>query len=143
MDGDANNKKTVQCNWRCAACGLQRKRGNPNRLLLTQDSAGPNGARMYRARASPQGICDNIGCSLKLLANLQPAGQQRLAHTVSEALQASSRQHLSDELRKFIEVDTKEAVNVGELMCGPAVKKLAKPAFDEETFLDAHVREGA
>ena len=46
----------------------------------------------------------------------------------------------SDELRKFIDVDDKDAVEVGELAPFSVVKKAVRPVFDKETFTDARTR---
>ena len=48
------------CCWWCAACGGQDDRRAPNRLLVLQDSVDPREAKVFRAHAAPQGLCDNI-----------------------------------------------------------------------------------
>ena len=50
----------------------------------------------------------------KLLANMQ-AGGDNLVDTTVEGLQGRSRFKITDELRRFIEVDDEEAVKIGEL----------------------------
>ena len=59
---------------------------------------------MFRA---PQGPCGNLMCGLKLQANLQMGGDNRL--------QEQSRLALTNELRWFVEMDKHEAVKIGDL----------------------------
>ena len=61
--------------------------------------------------------------------------------TVYVSLQETTRKHCSDELRKFIEVNIKQAVRVGELMRLAVVKKVIKFVFDKVTFAEAYLRE--
>ena len=61
-----------QCNWWCAACGGQCNWKSPNRVLAIQDSTSRRVAKVFRARAAPQGVCNNLINALKLSAN-QPA----------------------------------------------------------------------
>ena len=50
-----------KCDWRV-----------PNRLLQTGESV--NQAKVFRAHAVPQGLCENLINALKLLANKQEDG---------------------------------------------------------------------
>ena len=51
-------KKMVVCQYEWRA---------PNRLLMIQDSVDPREAKVFRAHVVPQGLCDNLINSLKLL----------------------------------------------------------------------------
>ena len=63
-----------QCNWWCAACGGQHDWTNPNRVLAVQDSMNPSEAKVFRAHAPPNGVCENRVCALKFLAHQQLGG---------------------------------------------------------------------
>lgn len=63
-----------QCNWWCAACGVQYGWRDPSRSLVIQDRANPSEGKVFRAHALPQGVCENLVCALKLLANQQTGG---------------------------------------------------------------------
>ena len=57
-----------QCNWRCAACGGQYDWRNPHGVLVIQDSTDRREAKVFRAQAPPNGVCQNLVCTLELLA---------------------------------------------------------------------------
>ena len=61
---DSSNKKKKQCNWWCAACGGQY----PNGGLVIHYSTDRREGKVFRAHAPPIGVCENVLCSLKLLA---------------------------------------------------------------------------
>ena len=48
--------------------------GERNRLRVKQDSVDPREAKVFRAHAAPQGLCDTLINSLKLLTNHQKDG---------------------------------------------------------------------
>ena len=72
--GDGNNRKEKQCSWWCAACGGQYDWRAPNKVLVIQDGVDPREAKVFRAHAAPQGLCDNLIIALKLLPNQQKYG---------------------------------------------------------------------
>ena len=43
----------------------------PNRLLVVQTTASASQAKVFKAQAVPQGLCENLINPLKLLANQQ------------------------------------------------------------------------
>ena len=90
-------------------------------ILIIQDVKGQQRARVYRAHAPPQEVCDNIVCTLKLTASMHLDDQQALVQTVYDGLQEDSRKKVSDELRRFIAVDN-VAVKVR------VVKNVARPS---------------
>ena len=64
-------------------------------------------------------------CSIKLLANQQTGGDS-LEDTIFEGLQEECRLKIANKLRRFIEVDNREAVEVGDLENSEAIK-VVKP----------------
>ena len=77
--GDGNNRKKKHCNWYCATCGGQYERRAPNRILVVQIGANANEAKVFKAHASPLGLCDNLINALQLLATQQKDGYNRPA----------------------------------------------------------------
>ena len=73
--GDVNKKK--QRKWWCAARVGQYDWRNPNRILVIQDSTDRSEAKVFGAHAPPNGVCENLMCSLKLLANRQLGSGKR------------------------------------------------------------------
>ena len=115
------------CNWWCAACG-QYSWKNPNRVLVTLDSADPSKAKVFRATFA----CENLMCDLKLLAN-QPTGGDSVVDTIF-GLQEQSRLKIVDELRRFTEVDSHEAVKIGDPEKNSEAIKVVGPNFDRENI---------
>ena len=99
---------------------------NPNRVLVTLDSADPSKAKVFRATFA----CENLMCDLKLLAN-QPTGGDSVVDTIF-GLQEQSRLKIVDELRRFTEVDNHEAVKIGDPEKNSDVIKVVGPNFDRE-----------
>ena len=126
--GDGNNRKKRQCNWLCAACGRQYDWRAPNRVFVIQDGVGPREAKVFRARAAPQGMCENLINSLKLLTNQQKDGDSPVEN-IATGLLEKSRKGMMDGLRKFVAVDNHEAVKVGGLRQGIQSFKVVKPKF--------------
>ena len=124
-DGD-NRKK--QCNWWCAA------------ILVVQDSVGPREAKVFGAHA-PQGLCDNLINSRKLLTNQQKDGDCPVESIVT-GVREKSRRGMMDGLRKFTEVDNHEAAKVDGLRHGINSVQVVKPRFTAESA-EAVIREGA
>ena len=127
-------------------CGRRR----PVRLesseqdLVVQDSMHRRDAKVIRAHAAPQGMCDNLIHALKLLANQQKDGDTPVQMVV-QGLQQKSRLRIMDGLRKFISVDDHAAVEIGDLGKNIESKKVLKPMFstDCEQIPEAVFREGA
>ena len=65
--------------------------------------------KLVRSQAAPQGMCDNLIDSLKLLTTQQKDGDS-LVEDIVTGLWEKSRKGIMDGLRKFIEVDNHEAV---------------------------------
>ena len=67
-----------QCSWWCAACGGQNNWKAPNRVWVIRDCTDRREAKVFRAHAVPQGVCDKMINALKLLANKQKDGDSPL-----------------------------------------------------------------
>ena len=50
--------------------------GDPNTILVIQDGMRASEAKVFRARAPPQGTCENLINALELLTNQQKDGEQ-------------------------------------------------------------------
>ena len=61
-------------------------------------------AKGFRAHAAPQGMCDNLIISLKLLTNQQRDGDSPV-ESIGTGLLEKSRKGIMDGIRKFIAVD--------------------------------------
>ena len=96
---------------------------------------------MFRAHAAPQGVCDYLINALKFLANYQKYGDSPVKMVV-EGFQEKSRQQIMDGLRRFIMVDNREAVKVGDSEKNMESRPVAKPKFTTD-FPEALVQEGA
>ena len=81
-----------QCNWWGAACGGQYDWRAPNRLQIIQDSADPREAKVFRAHTVPEGMCDNLTNSLKLLTHQQKDGDTPVGKVVTGLWKRTSQQ---------------------------------------------------
>ena len=98
-------------------------------------------AQWRGAHAAPQGTCDNLVNSLKLLTNQQKDGGSPVDKIVTGLLE-QSRKGVMDGLRKFIAADNHEAVKVGGLRQGIQSFKVVKLKFTAD-FPGAIIRERA
>ena len=64
--------------WWCAACGDHNDWRAPNRLLVVQTGASATQARVFKAHAVPQGLCENLIDAVKLLAKQQKDGNSTI-----------------------------------------------------------------
>ena len=80
-----------------------------------------NAAMVFKARAAPQGLCDNLINALKLLANQQRDDGNCPIQSIVTGLHERSRKGIMDWLRSFIEADNHSAVDVGHLQGHKAV----------------------
>ena len=87
---------------------------NHNRLLVMQTGESVNQAKVFKAHAVPQGLCGKLINALKLLANQQEDGDGLIQNIVTNLCEGS-RQGLTEELRKFMQVDNHRALEVGHL----------------------------
>ena len=119
-------------NWWCAACGQFHWR-DPNTVSIFQDGADPNKAKVF-----PRISCVLSSC----LANQQTVGGS-LVDTIVESLQEQSRMKITNELRRFIEVDNREAVKIGDLEKDSEAIKVDKPKFNKEIHQNAAIWDAA
>ena len=96
-------------------------------------------AKVFKAHAVPQGLCENVINALKLLANQQEDGDG-LQQNIVANLGKWSRKGLTDSLRDFIRVDNNHALDVGELHRGTGTFKDRKPDAPEG-WSDVTIRE--
>ena len=92
--GDGNDRTKKQCSWWCAACGDQYDWRAPNRILVMELSANAHEAKVFKAHAAPQGLCDYLINALKLLANQQKDGDSPIESIVT-GLHEKSRKRCS------------------------------------------------
>ena len=88
--------------------------GAPNRLLVLQTGVSASQAKVFKAHAAPQGLCENSINALKLLANQQKDGDSPIQCIVT-GLCERSRKGIMEGLRNFITVDNHCALDVGHL----------------------------
>ena len=74
----------------------------------------PSEAKVFLGHTHRRYAFKNLMCGLKLLANLQ-AGADNLVNSIFWELQGQSSVKLTNDLRRFIEVDDREPVKIGEL----------------------------
>ena len=77
--------------------------GNRTGFLVVE-----TGAKVFKAHAVPQGLCENLINALKLLANQQEDGDGLLQNIVTN-LGKGSRTGLTEGLREFIKIDKERA----------------------------------
>ena len=115
--GDGNNRKKKYCSWWCAACGGQNEWRAPNRILVVQLGTNANEAKVFRAYAAPQGLCDNLNNALSLLANQQKDGDSPIQSIVT-GFHERSKKGIMDGVSSIMEADNHSAVDVGHLRNG-------------------------
>ena len=91
----------------------------PNKLLVVQTGDSASQAKVFKARAVPQGVCvcENFIVALKLLANQQKGGDSPVQIIVKGHCE-KIRKGTMEGLRNFIEVDNHSALEVGYLKGG-------------------------
>ena len=98
--------------------------------MVVQTGDSIDQAKVFKARAVPQGLCANLINALKLLANQQEDGDGLLQNIVKD-LGEGSREGLTDGLREFIRIDNGCALEVGYLNQGRGTCKVRKPKVSE------------
>ena len=117
-----------QCDSRCAEWVGQYNLKAPCRVLVTQDSTDSREAKVFRAHAAPQGMCDNLMNALKLLAHKHKYGDSPVKMVV-QGLQERSRLKITSGIKSFIMVDNHEVVKVGDLGKNMESKEVVEPNF--------------
>ena len=98
---------------------------------LGQIGANANEAKVFKAHATPSGLCDNLINALKLLANQQKDGDSPIQSIVT-GLHAKRRRGIMDGLRRFINADNHRAVDVGHMRQGTRSLEVQEPNFSEK-----------
>ena len=112
------------CNWWCGACGGEYDWRAPNRVFVIQDSADHRSAKVFLARAAPQGICGNLINALNLLSNQQKDGDSP-NRLIVPGLQEESRRKIMDGLKIFLMQSTiMRQVKIGDLQQETRSKKV-------------------
>ena len=94
-------------------------------MVQTSESAAQ--AKVFRAHAAPQGLCENLINAIKLLANQQEDGEGPVQSIVTEG----SRKGLTEGLRNCTKVDNHRALEVGHLREGSKSFKIRRPRCEE------------
>ena len=113
--------------WWYAICGEKHDWKQPNRLLVVQTIDGTDHAKVFKAHAVPQGLCENLINALKLLANQQEDGDGLLQNIVKD-LGKESRKGLTDGSREFLKNDNERVLEVGYLDQGMGTFKVRTKA---------------
>ena len=86
-------------------CGEKCEWRAPNKLLVVQTSASASQAKVFKAHAVPQGLCENLINALKLLADQQKDGDSPIQSFVTGLCERSSK-GIMEGLGNFIQVDS-------------------------------------
>ena len=97
-------------------------------------------AKVFRAHAVPQGLCENLISALKLLASQQKDGDSSLQNIIM-GLNEKCRERITNGLRSFIASDTYSAVEVGHLRRGQRSFNVVRPKMNGDR--SEVLREGA
>ena len=99
-------------------------------MLVLQTGAGASQAKVFKAHAAPQGLCENLINALKLLVNQQKNGDSPIWSIVT-GLCERSRNGVMEGLRNFMKVDSRCAFDVGHLSEGFLSSQVRRPKFKE------------
>ena len=91
-----------------------------NRILVVQLGTDANEAKVFRAHAAPQGLCENLD-QTRLSLETCPI------QSIVTGLQARNRKGIMEGLRSFIEADNHSAVEMGHLRRGLRPFHVQKP----------------
>ena len=111
-----------------------------NRILVVHLGTNEDEAKVFRAHASPQGLCGNLIKSLKLLPNQQKDGDSPIQNIIM-GLKEKCRERITNGLRSFTASDNYSAVEVGHLRRGQRPFKVVRPKMDGDS--SGVLREGA
>ena len=78
-------------NWWCAICGEKYDWKQQNRFLVVQTSDRIDQAKVFKADAAPQDLCENLINALKLLANQQEDGDGLLQIIVKDLVRGAEK----------------------------------------------------
>ena len=126
-----DNRKKKHCSWWCAVCGGKYEWRAPNRILVVQLGTNANEAKVFRAHAAPQGLCENLINALEAAGEAADGWRQPDSEHCDGL--ARSRKGIMDGLRSFFEMDNHCALDVGHLRKGLRPFKVQKPKFSEDS----------
>ena len=92
-------------------CGQTYGWKAPNRLLVVQTGDSAIQAKVFKAHAVPQSVCENVINALKLLANQQKDCDSPTQSIVTGFCERS-RKGIMEGLRNLIDVENHSALNV-------------------------------
>ena len=88
-----------RCSWWCAICGERYEWRAPDRILAVQLGANEDEAKVFRAHAVAQGLCENLIDALKLLAKQQKYCDSPIQNII---MKEKCRERITNRLRSFI-----------------------------------------
>ena len=97
-------------------------------MVQTGDSASQ--AKVFKAHAVPQGLCENLINALKLLTNQQEDGDGHF-QSIVKGLCERSRKGLTEGLRNCFKVDNHCALEVGHVREGSRSFEVRRPKCEE------------
>ena len=115
--------------WWCAVCGEKNDWRAPNRLVV-QTGESASQAKVFKAHAVPQGLCENLINALKLLANQQEDGDGPF-QSILTGLCERSWKGITEGLRNFSKVENHCALEVGHLREGSRSFEVRRPKCEE------------
>ena len=104
--------------------------GSNRQALGGETGESLNQAKVFQARAVPQGLCGNLINALKLLANQQEDGDGLIQNIVTN-LGERSRKGVTNGLREFIKIDNQRALEVGYVSKGMGKFRVRRPKISE------------
>ena len=116
--------------WWCAICEKSTAGGNRTGFWSYKLGKVLSSAKVFKARAVPQGLCGNLINALKLLANKKEDGDGLIQNIVTNLCEGS-RKGLTEGLREFIQIDNDRALEVGHLREGLGTFKVRRPKGPE------------
>ena len=100
-------KTSGGCQRGTGRCSASTTGGNPHRVSVIQDSTDCRGEGVFGRTLRRRVPVRILFCALKLWAHQQSGGDS-LVHVLVEGLQEQSKLKMTDELRRFMEVDNHE-----------------------------------
>ena len=97
---------------------------------MVQTGVSASQAKVFKAHAAPQGLCENMINALEQLAKQQKDGGSPI-QSIETGFCERSRKGIVEGLRNFIKVDNHCALDVGHLNEGMMPFEVGRPKFKE------------
>ena len=97
---------------------------------MVQTGVSASQAKVFKAHAVPQGVCEHLVNALKLSANQQKDGDSPVQSSVT-GLCERNRKGVMEGLRNFFVVDNHSALEVRYLKEGTRPYEVRRPRFEE------------